>query len=361
MNPRRRLNFHAPVLGSFPLIDKRPSSILLPQNSTIPMKTPTTLWRFALASVASTLLAACAVSPNGPAGPGGSHGTQNSSLGSTSMSDYFYKKQAGWTYTFQNVEKIYNSDGSVAQTLTGSNDVVVCKGFDQMASNGDSLFRYEITYRVLAAYANGTQMTVNYVTATHSNQSHGAFVDPSSTVSGMITMQKRPRPVSTDTILAGIAGLIRTRANDFTNNGTYVWQTDTIWYSEHNDSAFIWEHAGINGPITQERCIFTRDFTTNGWASHWSYDVINEPNPQTTCTVNTSNMSMTVPATTSSNTVDIGFTTTELADYDFNYEDKYYGCYIGPVYQYDWWYVTTDGSTFTKQDFTRSLLSLTHN
>jgi hypothetical protein len=48
-------------------------------------------------------------------------------------------------------------------------------------------------------------------------------------------------------------------------------------------------------------------------------------------------------------------------DKDFNREYKYFACGIGNVYEYDWWYSTTDGVHFTKQDFARSLISLSHN
>ncbi len=321
------------------------------------MKSRNFLWRFAFATLASAILAACSVSPDGPAALGGSHG----SLGSPNMSDYFYKKQAGWTYIFQNTENIYDSNGVITQSLLGANDIVQTMGFDQIGPNGDSLFRYQITYRVSAAYAGGAPFDLYYIPATRSNMTHGAFIAPGAIVGGAIPMQTRPRPVSTDTILAGIAGLIRTRADDFTNTGAYVWQTDTIWYSEHNDSAFIWEHQGgmPGAPIVEERCIFTRDFVNNGWKSKWDYDVINEPNSQTFCSVDNKDTLVVLPSMVSPHTVNIRMTTKELADKDFNYENKYFGCYIGPVYQYDWWYLTSDGVTFTKQDFTRQLVSLT--
>jgi len=299
------------------------------------------------------LFASCSVAPNGPAGPGGSHG----SLGSSNMSDYFYHTAAGWTYTFKNVENIYNSDGSISQTLTGANDTVRTLGFDQIGPNGDSLFRYMITYRVTSAYAGGPWVYINYLQSTKSNKTHGAFVNVGDSVQGMITMDKK-KPISTDTILAGIAGLMRTRYDDFTNSSSYVWQTDTIWYSEHSDSAFLWEHQNQTGPIVMERCIFVRSFHNN---ETWDYDVINEPNPTTTCTVANADLSKTVPAGTWSHTAEIQIKTGAIEDFDFNREYKYYGAGVGPIFQYDWWYSTSDGNTFTKQDFTRSLISLTHN
>ncbi|HET6399863.1 MAG TPA: hypothetical protein VFH95_00530 [Candidatus Kapabacteria bacterium] len=328
------------------------------------MKSPKLTWltRFATATFISAaassamLLASCAVSPNGPAGPGGSNG----SLGSPNMSDYFYRTSAGWTYVYQNVENIYNSDGSISSTMTGSNDTVRTMGFDQIASNGDSLFRYQITYRVATNYAGRPYIPINYISATKSNKTHGAFVDVGYAVPGMQTMEAETQPVSTDTILAGIGGLIRTRSNDFTNSSSYVWQTDTIWYSEHNDSAFIWEHAGgMPGmPIVMERCVFIQNFQ-NG--ATWTYDVINNPNPTTTCIVAKPNLIQTVLGGTFNKTVKIRIATSEVDDKDFNREFKFYGCYTGPISQYDWWYVTSDGINFTMEDFNRQLISLTQN
>ena len=74
-----------------------------------------------------------------------------------------------------------------------------------------------------------------------------------------------------------------------------------------------------------------------------------------------SDMSMTVNGTSYSHVANFRIYTPEVDDNDFNRENKYFACFTGPVYQYDWWYVTTNGLTYTKQDFTRSLLSLTHN
>lgn len=322
------------------------------------MKSPNIKWltRFAYASITCVTLASCAVSPNGPVGPGGSNG----SLGSQNMSDYFYHTSPGWTYVYQNVEDIYDSNGNITQTLTAANDTVRTMGFDQIAPNGDSLFRYQITYRIAAAFGGRPYIPIYYLSSTKSDQTHGAFVSPGYTVPGMQMMETEPQPVSTDTILAGIGGLIRTRYNDFTNNSNYIWQTDTIWYSEHNDSAFIWEHqGGMPGmPIVMERCVFVKNFQ-NG--ATWNYDVINNPNPTTTCLVANPDLVKTLVGGTFNNTVKIRIRTSEVDDKDFNREFKFYGCYTGPILQTDWWYSTTDGISFTKKDFNRQLISISQN
>src|SRR5207247_499819 len=98
----------------------------------------------------------------------------------------------------------YNSNGTVT-TLTGAPDYVTTLGFDGLAPNGDSMYRIQITYRVLSTYAGRGEMDLFYVPGT--NKTPGGYTaDNKASVPGSIAMLKRPRPVSTDTILAGIVG-----------------------------------------------------------------------------------------------------------------------------------------------------------
>ncbi len=303
---------------------------------------------FGFAVLLGALLSACAVSPEGPVATGSSHGT----LGSTNMSDYYYRKTAGWAYVFSNVEHIYNSDGTTT-TLTGANDTVFTLGYDGLAPNGDSMYRYEISYRVLSSYAGRGQMSIPYISSIGNDDSHGAFVEPGYSVSGMQYFSHPIFPVSADTIVAGFVGEVRTHVDDFTNTGNYVWQRDTLWCTQHLDSTFIWEHWDRTGPIVKERCIFIRDFDVN--PTNWVYDVINSPNFTTKCQVVNADFSYTGPTGTYDHTADIRIKTSEVDDINFNREYKYYACFTGPVYEYDWWYVTTDGLTSTKEDFVRTL------
>jgi hypothetical protein len=306
----------------------------------------------------SSGLSSCSVNPNGPAVDGAAHGL----LGSENMSDYYYKREAGWTYVYSNVEKIYNANGTVASTLTGSQDTVRTLGFDGFAPNGDSLFRVEISYRVLTMYANRPMIEIFYLPSTHGNSTHGAFIDAQNptTITGCTLMGKRPRPVSTDTILAGLVGRIRTLADDFSNSSqnSYTWQRDTVWVTSRLDTVFVWEYIPGNPNMVQSRCVFLRDFKNN---DSWGYDLINAPDFGTTYFVVDKNSSLTTPAGTFSNCANIRVKTTEIESKDFNRENKWYACGYGPVYQYDWWYVTTDGTNFNKQDFTRTLISISHN
>jgi hypothetical protein len=310
-----------------------------------------------VAAFAGFGLSSCSVNPNGPAVAGAAHGL----LGSDNMSDYFYKRDAGWTYVYSNVERIYDANGSVSQSLSGSQDTVRTLGFDRLAPNGDSLFRIEITYRVLQSWAGRPFMTIRYLPSTLSASSHGAFVDSGSSYPvGTTVMYKKPRPVSTDTILAGMVGRVRTIADDFSNSAsnTYVFQKDTIWVTSRLDTVFVWEYILGNPYMVQSRCLFLRDFNNN---DSWPYDVINGSNYGTTYFVDDKDASVSTLAGAFPHCVNIRVKTNEIESKDFNRENKYYACGYGPVYQYDWWYVTSDGYNFIKQDFTRSLISISHN
>ncbi|MDP4199485.1 MAG: hypothetical protein Q8922_02925 [Bacteroidota bacterium] len=314
---------------------------------------------FMLVAVAGALLltaSGCSVDPSGPAMSGAEHGA----LGSTNMSDYFYKRDAGWTYVYQNVEHIYDQRGNLAHTYTGAPDTVRTMGFDGFAPNGDSLFRMEITYRILSNYSGRPFLDINYIPATGDDDSHGAFVDGNAALQGEVTYYKKPRPVSTDTILAGLVGRVRTIVDDFSNNSSnmYMWQKDTLWVTSRLDTVFIWEYLPGSTTKVQSRRVFLRDFKTN---DSWGYDIINAPNYGTYYRVADKDCSRTTSAGTFSHCVNISVQTSEIEDKDFNRENKWYAAFYGPVYEYDWWYVTTDGNSFNKQDFARSLVSISHN
>ena len=322
------------------------------------MNSPQKIWLrlFALLALGGATLTSCAVSPNGPASTGASHG----SLSNGDVSNYYYKKDAGWTYVFSNVENIYpNSSqhclgGCRPTTLTGANDTVRTMGFDGFAPNGDSLFRVEISYRVSTTWAGRPDVSLYYVTPSYFHQ--GAFVD--GYVYGEQPMGGKKKSVSTDTILAGVVGRIRTMCDDFTNMGSYTWQIDTLWFSSHADSVYIWENIGTSGTtLIRSRCVFVKNFRQN---SSWVYDLVNVPT-STYLVVADPSTYVSVPGGYFSDVANIRVYTPEVEDKGFNNENRYYAWGVGAVYQYDVWYVTTNGTTFNKEDFTRSLTSLTHN
>ncbi len=299
------------------------------------------------------VLASCSEQPSGPVtGGGASYG----SLGSQDMSDYYYHKTAGYTYVFSNVQNFLDDDGNVTATYTGANDTVRTLGYDAAnGPNGDSLYRIQITYRVDSAYAGRQWMNIYYVGTSPTN---GGFLTQGtnpSDVPGCVFMGKpRPRPVSTDTILAGIAGYVRTQTDDFTNaSGHFKWQTDTLWFTSHGDSTIIWERFFAGGPLRMSRLIFCKNFTNN---STWTYDQIDAT---TIFTVNDKDQQVTVPAGTYNHCVKIDVRTSKVSDDIPITEKKWFACGTGIIKQYDKWATTTDGQTFQMQDFTRSLISIT--
>ncbi len=309
--------------------------------------------------VLGAILSACSQQPSGPvAGGGASYGA----LGSQDMSDYYYKKQAGWVYAFKNVQHIYDNvdDENPATELIGADDTVFSMGYDGLAPrDGDSLFRYQIKYRLTDDshnWQNGAQMSVYYVGSSPTN---GGFIDfntDPSTISGSVFLGKpRPRPVSTDTILAGIAGLVRTQTDDFTNAANYVWKTDTLWTTSKGDSTFIWEKFTPGGPLLPSRLIFVRNFTQN---TKWTYDQL--LGGTTSFKVVDPDQQVTVDAGTYNHCVKVLVNTTGVSDDIPISEYKWFACGTGIIKQKDVWRMTTDGTNFTKQDFVRTLKSCTH-
>ena len=299
-------------------------------------------------------LAGCSVGSDGTAVNGPSH-----SFGGNDMSDYYYKKPAGWTYVFSNVENIYDTTGTIARTLVGAPDTVRTLGYYCVAPNGDSIYRYAITYRVEASYAGRGAIDIAYVGRT--STSPGAFVENGAQVAGMLSLYNRPRATSTDSILFGVAGLVRTICNDLSNAGTYVWQTDTIWASAHGDSVLVWERFPGSTTLSASRCLFSKHLTDY---TPWNSDLIWG---STSIGVVNANTSVTVPCGTFASTVELNVSNSasdlkvsNLISLPIT-ENQYFSLGVGLTNEYDRWYATTDGIHFFKRDFTRSLISLSHN
>jgi len=323
----------------------------------------------ALALIVGASLTSCSISPNGPAMAGASHG----SLGSSNMADYYYSKLPGVNYTYSNVQHIYNADGSVT-TLTGAPDYVTTLGFSGYTLGGDSMYKIAITYRVSSQYAGRQQMPLYYIPQT--NRTTGGYVADNSQLTGAqeaLAGLKRPRPVSTDTILAGIVGRMRTFTDDFTNNGNYVWQTDTMWLTCVNDSVYLWEHPANNpSTIMKVRCIFTKDFINNANSNgqqtniNWMYDPTPNGNAWgimwgtgTTWKLANADFTINVPAGNFAHSSKVQVTTPGVHDKMVTDEYKTFTYGVGLTQVTSSWYVTSDGTNFTKQDFARSLESIT--
>jgi hypothetical protein len=287
------------------------------------------------------------------------------------MADYYYSKLPGYVYTYTNTQNIYNSDGTV-KTLTGAPDYVTTLGFDGFAPNGDSMYRIQVTYQLSSGYATQPTMDLYYVKAT--NKTPGGYISGNTgSVSGYSTMLKRPRPVSTDTILAGVVGRIRTLTDDFSGNGSYVWKTDTLWLTCSNDSVYIWENLLAYGPgksgLQKTRCIFTKDFINNTSSNSnqsnvkWIYDDTASIVPWGTNTswqVATPDFTITVPAGAFAHSAKVQVSTPGIQDAMDSPEYKVFTYGVGLTQLTSSWYVTSDGTNFTKQDYTHSLVSVVH-
>jgi hypothetical protein len=270
------------------------------------------------------------------------------------MADYYYKKEAGWVYTYENTQRIWNTSGDLVSTLQGADDIVTTMGFDGFAPNNDSLFRVEVKYRVRTSYNNNDLMNIRFVC--EGNSQHGAFIDGSSTISGEKSMGKRPRPVSTDTIIAGVAGRVRTIADDFTNNASSVWKKDTLWFTSRGDSVFIWERMPGRTALTRSRLLFCKNFSNN---LQWGYDLTDFSGQHpTNFKVKDPDQSITTDAGTFNHAVKIAVITPEVDDNMPIHEHKYFAVGVGLVHQQDDWFVTTDGVNRNKQEYIHTLVSL---
>ena len=293
----------------------------------------------------------CATPTNGPVSAGAIHG----SLPTTDMKDYFYPLVAGYTLTYSNVQKIYDGSGNLVQTLTAPDDDITTLGpTGQNAPNGDPMYQISIHYRVLSSYASGDEIDDNFFSSVGST-GHGAFVPIGSSVTGMTAALKRPRPVSTDTILAGKAGRLRTGTNDFTNNGTYSWKTDVITFSANGDAVSIWEQ-DANGNWFKSRSVFVGDFV-NGLA--WGYDVENNPTTGR-FKVGTDDCSVTTDAGTFGHCVKISMIDKQTDPYSCGTADRWYAYGNGKVKEVDAFWITSDGSTCHKEEFIQELKSITN-
>jgi len=295
----------------------------------------------ATSTILTVLATGCAVSPNGPARNGAAHGSVSM------IHNYFYKTAPGWQYVYQNVKRPWGvpPPDILAGTVMGPNDTVNTLGY--AGSNtpfGDSLFMIEHVYRVNSSYATPNEMTINYVA--------GGFCD--GPVDNMSTCYKKPRPVSTDTILAGMVGRVRTIADDFGSFGSYTWKHDTIYFAFSGDNTFIWEL--VSGVWTKSRRVFQANPNQN---DTWNYDIINTPNPVVSYRLENEDTSFSLFYTTYNNCVKISVHNSEIGD-NFNHSEKYYANGYGQIYQRDWWKVTNYGTVFTNKEFVRTLLSVTH-
>lgn len=230
------------------------------------MKTQTLLSRLIAALSLCGLLASCELTPPGdPASGTTSFGT----LASSNMQDYYYPHEAGWKYVYKNtieVDPLFSGGGPTVTTVL-SYDTLRTLGFYGSAPNGDSIFAAVISYRVASDYMGRMPMDLYYVPKNNDPEQGWVLDGPNPIEEAVAFTKPKPKPVSTDTILACLAGPIKKRIDPGYTGTTGAWQSDTLWYTAYRDSVVIWERAFINAPLKRARNIFLFDLkkSVQGW------------------------------------------------------------------------------------------------
>jgi hypothetical protein len=309
--------------------------------------------KIGLLLVAGTFsLSSCTVDPNAPTAEGSAaYGT----LPSSDMSDYFYPKAAGYTYVYQFTENF----GSTVRV--GSCDTLTTLGFQNIkAPNGDSLFAYVMKYRLLSSFAGRQEMDQDHFKyITNGGSSTGAFLDLGANAQqgnvGYVTAPK-PKPVGTDTILAGMVGRVKTVMDDFGSNAPRVWQSDTIYFQAYQDSVLIWAKDVITGQIKASRKIFYKDINNS---SYWIYGMWDNA---TTYNVDKEDVTVYPPAYPQgvrAVKIDVG-TPDIMAPCT---ETKWFGYKVGVCQQVGTWWTTSTGKLGNDRvlhTLNRTLVSVTN-
>jgi hypothetical protein len=285
--------------------------------------------------------------PSAPVGAGSdSYGV----ISGRDMRDYYYPREAGWTYIYKNTFTDYvGTSNTVASTATGSFDTLRTKGFGLMY-NGDSLFTMDVTYRVLSPYANKNRFNLYYFKKGQSN--NGGFIIGNSPVGFNRSDLDSISSVaaSIDTILYATEGPTRDLIDNPYVSGSRVTRTDRLYYSAKGDSVFLWFKEGTT--IRKIRQLWCNDFDKNldwqyaTWDNYTYFKVADE------------DMTASTPAG--------NFTAAELdvITEDLNTpvkELKYWGLGAGLVKQYDEWRITSDGVNYAKKSKVRELISRSYN
>ena len=274
-------------------------------------------------------------------------------LSTKNMCDYYYPKQAGWTYVYQNTVQDYNASGSkLLHTFATPHDTLRTLGYMGMSPDGDTIYGADITYRVLANRANKDRFNLYYVKQGSSN--NGGFIasnNPSGFASGTIDSIST-LAASIDTILYAVDGPTRDIIDGYSTTGNYVSHTDRIFYTAKEDSVVLWYHDGPTAPFRRVRVLWYKDIDKNDdWAySTWeNYTYLKVRDIDVTVGTAAGNFQ----------SAEI-----EVLTEDLNTpvkEFKYWGANTGLVKQTDEWRITTDGSSYKKRVKTREIVSKSFN
>jgi hypothetical protein len=286
--------------------------------------------------------------PSAPVGAGSeSYGV----LAGKDMRDYYYPREAGWTYIYKNtITEYIGTSNTVASTVTGSYDTLRTRGFSSVTPTGDTLYAMDVSYRVLSNFANKNRFNLYYFKKGQSN--NGGFIVGNNPASFNRSDLDSISSVaaSIDTILYAVEGPTRDLIDNPNVSGTRLTRNDRIFFSAKGDSVYLWFKEGTQ--IRKIRQMWFAEFDKNAdwqyatWDNYTYFKVANED----------------VTVSTEAGT----FTAAELdvITEDLNTpvkETKHWGVGAGLVKQYDEWRTTTDGINYTRKTKTRELISRSYN
>ncbi len=286
--------------------------------------------------------------PSAPVGAGSdSYGV----LAGKDMRDYYYPREAGWTYIYKNTFTEYvGTSNSVASTVTGSYDTLRTRGFTSITQAGDTLYTVDVSYRVLSNFANKNRFNLYYFKKGNSN--NGGFIVGNSPVGFTGSHLDSISSVASaiDTILYAVEGPTRDLIDNPNVSGTRLTRYDRLYFSAKGDSVSLWFLEGTT--FRKIRQMWYTEFNKN---DDWQYATWDN---YTYFKVANTDVSVSTEAG--------NFTAAELdvITEDLNTpvkETKHWGVNTGLVKQYDEWRTTTDGVNYTKKSKTRELISRSYN
>lgn len=285
---------------------------------------------------------------NPPSAPVSAGSTSHGALVSQNMADYYYPTQPGWTYVYKQTITEYNNTGNqILSSYTGGYDTLKTLGYQGFLSpQGDSVFAFSVTYRVLQSKNTKDRFQLYYVKKGSSN--NGGFIDNNNPtgISGIDSITAVAAAI--DTILYAVEGPARDVIDNALATGSRIYRTDKIYFTAKNDVVSIWWYEF--GALRQTRLVWEEELTKN---TEWQYaQPVGDEN--TYWSVKDENESI----STTDGTFDaakIQAFTQDLKTSTIEY--KWWGANTGLVKQYDEWRVTSDGLNFQKKTKVRELIS----
>lgn len=272
-------------------------------------------------------------------------------LSDKNMCDYYYPKQAGWTYVYQNtIQEMTTSGSKVLASFAGPFDTVRTLGFQGFSPDGDTLYGVDVTYRVLLQYGVKNPLTLYYVKQGSSH--NGGFIvgnNPTGYTTGTIG-SITTAPAAIDTILYAVDGPLRDVIDSYNPNAQYQIRTDRILFTAKEDSVVLWYHDGPTMPFRRVRQLWYKNFDKNDdWQyatwDHYTYFKVADAD-------------VAVPTLAGAfQSAEIQVTTEDLNTPVKEF--KYWAQGTGLVKQIDEWRITSDGTYFKKRIKTRELMSKT--